>query len=69
MLILLILLFSVAHAEEKSVCATLSIANDILECVKSRSPELQRLNAEKDALINQSKATKRWINPEISNVL
>ncbi len=56
-----------AFAEEKDVCGVLSKANDILECVRTRSPVAERLAQEKEATLNEASAGRRWLNPQISN--
>jgi cobalt-zinc-cadmium efflux system outer membrane protein len=56
-----------AIAEEKNICGSLSKSDDVLECVKSKSPEAERLAQEKEASFNEAKATIRWLNPELQN--
>ncbi len=67
MLFLLWVLSLTAMAEERNYCGTLMKANDVLECVKTRSPEAERLSQERDASMSEAIATGRWLNPEISN--
>lgn len=67
MLIALLLSSAVALADDSDVCGPLKSANDILECVKTRSPETLRLEQERDGALDEAKATRRWLNPIVNS--
>ncbi len=67
MLFLIVLFASASFAEEGSICGNLTNPNDVLECVKTRSPEVQSLIQEQEGTLSEAKAARRWLNPQVTN--
>ncbi len=67
-MLFLMMLFSVnAFAENTNICGAVVSANEVLNCVKTNSPEIQSLNLERESMLSGSKAARRWLNPQITN--
>lgn len=67
MLFLLLLFLAPAMAQENPVCGVLNSAHDLIECVKTKAPMVKSLEEDREATLSESRASRRWLNPQLTN--